>query len=273
MILPLISLSFIEDPTRVFRAVRFEQRYGFRIGRHTLDLIRNAVRLNVFTRLSGRRLERELRLMLQEPDPRPAVRRCADLDILQFIHPGLKLTPALNRLLDVTYDVLAWYKLLFRPEPVRQWMVYLMALLSGLKPEEYMVCINRAGFSESIQRILTEQVSRGVKALKSIEKNADMSAGKVSALLSGLEPEILLNLLAITENRRARSWLSRYITTLQDVKISITGDDLLEMGLPPGPVYRKIFSAILMARLDGAVTSKDEELAMAAELIRKNNKV
>jgi tRNA nucleotidyltransferase (CCA-adding enzyme) len=266
----LHSLSFIEDPTRVFRAVRFEQRYGFRIGKHTLNLIKNAVRLNIFSRLSGRRLERELRLILQEQDPRPAVERCAEIDILQFIHTALKLTQKERRLLDSTYDVLAWYRLLFRPEPVRQWMLYLFALLSGLNDEDYEACINRLGYPGSIRKVVFSHFMRGRKALAAIEAvRRGITASQVCSHLRGLEPEIVLHLLAVTENKDAGYWISKYITGLQDVGIEVTGDDLLNMGIEPGPVYREIFSELLNARLDGRVSSREEEMELAAELAGK----
>ncbi len=268
----LHSLSFIEDPTRVFRAVRFEQRYGFKIGKHTLNLIRNAVNLNIFKRLSGRRLERELRLILREQDPRPAIERCGELDILKFIHPDLKLDEKQRRLIDATYDVLAWYRLLFRPEPVRQWMLYLLALLSSLHHDEYARCIKRLGYSDAMRRILAGQLQRGRKALSELEHSIEITPGRVCVLLKGLAPEICLHLMAVSQERgqaRAGHWISRYITTLQDVKIEITGDDLLNMGIRPGPVYRKIFSEVLMAKLDGKVLTRDEELALANRIARE----
>ena len=268
----LHSLSFIEDPTRVFRAVRFEQRYGFKIGKHTLNLIRNAVNLNIFKRLSGRRLERELRLILREQDPRPAIERCGELDILKFIHPELRLDEAQRRLIDATYDVLAWYRLLYRPEPVRQWMLYLLALLTGLDRDEYVQCIKRLGYSEAMRRILAGQLERGRKALSELEYDPEITPGRVCMLLKGIAMEICLHLMAVSQDKghsTAGHWISRYITTLQDVKIEITGDDLLEMGIRPGPVYRKIFAEVLRAKLDGDVSNRDEELELAARIAGK----
>ena len=266
----LHSLSFIEDPTRVLRAVRFEQRYNFRIGKHTLNLIKNAVRLNVFARLSGRRLERELRLLLEEQDPRPAIKRCAELDILKFIHPDLKIDSEVSRLLDATYDVLAWYQLLFRPEPVRQWMLYLMAMLAGLGSEALAGCIERLGYSESMRRILINQLRQGRKAARELGDDG-MTPGKTVRLLDGLAPEVILHLMAASEDRRVTHWISRYITTLQDVKIQIGGDDLKKAGIPPGPVYRKIFDQVLTAVLDGKVTTRQEQLALAETIARNEN--
>ncbi|MCK4605623.1 MAG: CBS domain-containing protein, partial [Deltaproteobacteria bacterium] len=141
----LHSLSFVEDPTRVFRAVRFEQRYGFRIGKQTLRLIRNAVRLDIFSRLSGKRLLTELILILKEPDPRSAIRRLAGLGLLKVIHQSIRLGPTEEGVLTRSYDVLAWYDLLFRPQRPRKWVVYLLALFEGLKFSEIQEVVDRLG--------------------------------------------------------------------------------------------------------------------------------
>jgi tRNA nucleotidyltransferase (CCA-adding enzyme) len=85
----LHNLSFVEDPTRVFRAIRFEQRFGFAIGRLTAGLIHNAVRMDFFRELSGRRVFNELQLILQEEKPAAAVARLNDFGLLRVVHPGL----------------------------------------------------------------------------------------------------------------------------------------------------------------------------------------
>ncbi|NIR14668.1 MAG: hypothetical protein GWN86_12285, partial [Desulfobacterales bacterium] len=70
----------------VFRAIRYEQRLGFRIGKHTSNLILNAVRMNLLVHLSGRRLTNELKLILSEENPAPAIRRMHEYDLLPFLH-------------------------------------------------------------------------------------------------------------------------------------------------------------------------------------------
>ena len=81
----LHNLSFVEDPTRVFRAIRFEQRFGFVIGKLTANLIENAVRMDFFKRLSGRRVFTEIRLILEEDNPTDAVMRLHDFGLLKVI--------------------------------------------------------------------------------------------------------------------------------------------------------------------------------------------
>ena len=94
------DLSFIDDPTRVFRAVRFEQRFGFKVVRSTERLIKDAVAINLFEKLAGYRISSELELVLQEKDPLPVLKRLEELGIIGLIHPKAGRNKKLKRLLD-----------------------------------------------------------------------------------------------------------------------------------------------------------------------------
>ncbi|MBE9547135.1 MAG: CCA tRNA nucleotidyltransferase [Proteobacteria bacterium] len=96
----LHDLSFIDDPTRVFRAVRFEQRFGFKTVRSTEKLIKDTVTMNVFAELAGYRISTELKLILQERNPLPVLKRLEELGVLELIHPKAVRNKELKRLLD-----------------------------------------------------------------------------------------------------------------------------------------------------------------------------
>jgi len=256
----LHSLSFVEDPTRVFRAVRFEQRYGFRIGKHTLKLIQNAVRLDIFSRLSGKRLLAELIFILREPDPRSAIKRLADLDLLKVIHKGIRLGSEEEGALTRTYDVLAWYDLLFRTKRPKRWVVYLLALLEGLNFQEIREAVDRLGLVGSKRDIFVEGRQIAIKALDLLSRRPSMKASEVYWLLKGLDIDLILHILSITENDDARQSISRYITELCDARSLLTGDDLKEMGLEPGPLFHTILHRLLEARLDGEVKYREDEI-------------
>lgn len=256
----LHSLSFVEDPTRVFRAVRFEQRYGFKIGKQTLRLIQNAVRLDIFSKLSGKRLLTELILIFNEPDPRPAIKRLADLGLLKIIHPDIQLGPEKKAILGRSYDVLAWYDLLFKKKRPRKWVVYLLALLEGLKSREIQEVVNRFGIVGSKKRVFIEKREIAIKALNLISRRSFMKASEIYWLLKGLDVDLLLHILSITQSEAARQVISRYITDICDVKPMLTGDDLKDMGLKPGPLFRTILQRLLEARLDKEVIYREDEI-------------
>lgn len=265
MIRVLHSLSFVEDPTRIFRAIRFEQRYGFTIGKHTLRLIKNALALDIFSRLSGKRLFAELKLILDEPDPRPAIIRCAELDLLPIIHPNLSLTPTVSQILSRTYDVLAWHDLLFTESRPRRWLVYLMALLSGLRHGDLAATIERLGLEGETKRLLTHGLFLAGKAEEYLSDRENPRASEIHKVLTPLKIELILHLLARTKHEEVRRYLSRYVTELAETRPALTGDDLREMGFTPGPIYRQILDRLLRARLDGEVDSREKEIALVMQ--------
>ncbi len=109
----LHNLSLVEDPTRVFRAIRFEQRFGFTIGKLTSSLIENAISMDFFKRLSGRRVFTEIRLILEEENPIRAIIRLNDFGLLRVIHPAISLDKDLLQMFNSTRKVLSWNDLLF----------------------------------------------------------------------------------------------------------------------------------------------------------------
>ena len=124
----LHSLSFVEDPTRIVRAIRFSERFGFRIGGQTDRLIKNAVRHNFFHKLSGSRVFHELRLILEEKTPLACLRRMQEYKLLAAVHPLLALTPAKETVLLEVENVINWYRLLYiEPQP-QVWLVYFLAM-------------------------------------------------------------------------------------------------------------------------------------------------
>ncbi|MDM8539162.1 CBS domain-containing protein, partial [Desulfobacterales bacterium HSG17] len=125
----LHNLSFVEDPTRVFRAIRFEQRFGFTIGKLTSGLIKNSVKMGFFQKLSGRRTFNELRQILEEDNPTPAIKRMHDYDLLKIIHPAIKPTRKMIADFTAVKKVLAWHDLLFLDEEYLRWSVYFMMLI------------------------------------------------------------------------------------------------------------------------------------------------
>ncbi|HEX2056547.1 MAG TPA: CBS domain-containing protein, partial [Nitrospiraceae bacterium] len=145
----LHSLSLIEDPTRVFRAIRFEHRFGFRLGKETLALIKGAVRMELFHRLSGHRLIEELRLLLSERRPRTAVARLGELGLLRFIHPKLAWSAKLDQVLEGVEEAMDWYRLLFLDRKIEPWLPYLMALMEVLPDRAVMETLKRFPFSET----------------------------------------------------------------------------------------------------------------------------
>ena len=269
----LHNLSFVEDPTRVFRAIRFEQRLGFKMATHTEILIRNSIRMNFLDKLGGRRLFNELVHIFEEKDPHRAVGRIAALGALHYIHRSLEDIDAITLVFKESSQIISWFELLYHKQPFEKWIIYLLALCTGLSTDDFVeTCVRLDIGQRFIEKYFEARVD-GVKALEKISRsisgrNRSLLPSEVCSLLRGLPVEILLHMMARTDAGTRRQF-SIYMTNLSQVATIIDGSELKALGLPPGPVYKRILATILDARLDGRVESREDELALAKELIQK----
>jgi tRNA nucleotidyltransferase (CCA-adding enzyme) len=265
----LHNLSFVEDPTRVFRAVRFEQRLGFQIGKQTEHLLNSAVRLGLMEKVSGHRVFSELFLILNEPQPLPAVSRLARLDVLRQIHPKLTSKIDYSRSFDEARRTTDWYDLLYTGQPCERWFCYFLVFTAILDREEITNLSERLQLIPRYHDMLSQQRSTALGILKRLESRPEgMRQPKSSSLYRWFKPlstEILLFMMARTSQDLVRQWISHYITHLRDAQPLLTGHDLATMGFQPGPVYREILDSLLYARLDGRVVSVEDE----RELVEK----
>ncbi|MGM0644855.1 MAG: polya polymerase, partial [Thermodesulfobacteriota bacterium] len=268
------SLSFVEDPTRILRAVRFEQRFHFQLGGQTERLIKNAQRLNMMHKLSGSRVFGELRLILNESKPVACLQRLEYFNILESIHPLLKLDTNRQRLLEETERVLGWYRLLYLDPQPRSWLVYFLGLCSGFNQSQVHLLAHRLAFPqkrETLVQQLRHDIAQARKQLGTWMQNT----GQVSDLFFLLEPlplEGVLYLMARGHKDPLRRHLSLYLTQYRGQEPDISGKDLQQLGLPPGPQYRTILQRVLAAKLDGKAPDRPAQLEMAAALARDFNK-
>jgi tRNA nucleotidyltransferase (CCA-adding enzyme) len=259
----LHNLSFVEDPTRVFRAIRFEQRLGFEMGAHTEHLLRSAVRMGFLEKVGGPRMLNELIHILKESDPLPAVLRMAELKLLQYIHPDLNQPDRLRTLFANARRAINWYDLLFTGEPCRRWTVYFLCLLSGLDQEGVTRVCGRLGVAPRLKELFTierEEIHRltNLIFLRQMRKNP-AGPSEISAWLQGLSPEVLLYGMARAESEQVQRTISHYFTHLRSVSCALSGQDLKEMGIPPGPVYKIILQSLLDERLEGRLLTRQDE--------------
>ena len=264
----LHNLSFVEDPTRVFRAIRFEQRFGFSIGRLTAGLIENAVKMDFFKRLSGRRVFNELRQILEEENPTPALVRLSDYDLLKVIHPSIRLNKGLIELLEAVKKVLSWHDLLFLEEPYSKWAVYFLVLISRCDRKiSGEICL-KLEIAPRYRTLFSRDRFEAERCLSWLEQNIPVSNSMLYKQLSDFKTELILYMMATTKQEQLKRAISYYYTHLRYINIALTGRDLQTMGLEPGPVYRKILQAILDAKLNGQVNSKSDELAFASNYVQ-----
>ena len=260
----LHPLSFIEDPTRVFRAVRFEQRLGFHLDGETETLMKEAASLDLVQRLSHARRSREMILLLSERQPRTLLTRLADFDLLRCIHPELKWSPGLAGLMKDVEETLTWHNRLAMDRPIRQWIVYTLALMDSLPTPAAREALSRFTFPRRQTGRTSWATHESPRLLRALNQRTKPS--EVFRLLGGLPDETLIFLMAKIPSQSGKRKIANLLTTAGRPTPTLRGKDLKTMGLKPGPVYQKVLDRLLDARLDGEVTTEADERQFVARL-------
>lgn len=256
----LHSLSFIDDPTRMLRAVRYEQRYGFHIEPRTLQLMDDARPL--IARLSHERVRHELDLIADEPNAPAMLARLAELNLLAAISETLPWSADLRQRLDSapTSPPPDWgLPLALGGLSLRAALTYLLWLLDLSLPALERLH-ERLRFSLGLYKAL-----KAASALRS--DLPDLRGQPASAWVRRLDDAPLAAVYAVFLASRS-SDLEQYALRWRHVHPITTGETLKALGLPPGPAYQRLLWNLRAAWLDGAVTSAEQETALLRELLR-----
>ena len=260
----LHNLSFVEDPTRIFRAIRFEGRLDFTITRHTEKLIKNAVQMHLFDRCEEPRFFHELKLILSEDDPLPALKRMAAFKLFPFLWPDLRPNLKIDRrflhLLTQANQAIAWFRLLYLPEPVETWMVYLLAILSRSRTKELISFCHRFALPPKQRRKLIQQKTEVEKIAQTMHQRASLKPSEIYWLLSDLQPEGWLHLMTMARKRYIQQAVSLFVTGLRKVRPLVSGEELKDLGYVPGPQFRAMLNHLIERQLDGEITSSQQAI-------------
>ena len=259
--------SFIDDPTRIFRAVRFAERYGFKIDARTMFLIKSAVKKNMLNALSGHRIREEIRLILKEDSPLKPVIRMKRLDNLKFICPGMRFSKSETEL----FRAIGRFYLEFRPYLNRDssfdlWLVYFMALINRLDLTEVIRLSGRLAFSrrDCFKIATSKKLEKDIVEL--LTRRKIMAPSEIYRNLESLQGETILFLMAKCGKRLMRKRVTDFMKSRALVKLEITGSDIKRLGIEPGAYFKRILKNTLYAKIDGKIKSRDDELKYARRL-------
>lgn len=253
--------SFIEDPTRIYRAVRFAVRLGFEIEPQTRGYIRHALESGIYQRSRGEnrrtpalqtRLKTELKYILQAPYWKPALRLLADLDALGCIHPALTFDDCLwwqVRLVD------RWLRRFDPDGTLAHWQTLLEVLIAALDPPDRADVAKQLQLPEDSIERLDRLAARQREAIDSLPGCTRPS--QVVRLLRQYELPSLI-LIAVASPRWVRRRIWQYLRRWSRVKPLLNGHDLKQLGYKPGPDYRSMLDDLLAATLDGTIGDRAE---------------
>ncbi len=264
----LHNLSFVEDPTRIFRAVRFEQRYGFQLERQTEMLARRAVEMEIVGKLTNARVRDELIYIFSEPSPLPfkALERLEDLGALHTLHPDL----AVNTAMRERYRLLAKYgdeAVQLLGGEIRTWIPFLAAMLEDIPLKEAEKWCHQMRFKRDDAQAILQCLGRIPEITRELSAE-DIIPSKVADFLDPLVGEALAYLYVLGGPQPRRAVVS-YVRRWKHVMPEVKGNDLAELGLRPSRAYTEILSELRAAKLDGKVKNRDEEMKLARKLVRK----
>lgn len=268
----LHSLSFVEDPTRVFRAIRFEQRFGFQISKETQHFIQQAQTMELFHRLSGTRLGNELIHILEEPEPAKGIQRLGQFKLFPFIHPKLQWKEPGPTLFASGEKILAWHEVENAKPDTERWLLYALAWFESLGNTELVKTWKRLGFPQRTTATVGEFLQAQSTLIRTLNRK-HLAPSEIYDLLTPWPKELVLFLMAKAQSKptihAAMERIRDYLTTFQHVTITLTGHDLEDMGLPKGPAYRRVLDRIFKAKLDSLVATQEDEYRLAKTFIQQ----
>ncbi len=249
----LHNKSFQDDATRMMRAVRYEQRLGFELERSTAGLLKRS--LDMLDTISGDRLKKELLLWLREEDCRKVLRRASQLGISGKLHPALTW----NRSVSSAFRRAGALHTSIAPS------LYFCLFVHNLDEEQLYQLLGRLNLIGSRLDMLSNQ-SLKLKGRRSELANPAMGRSGIYSILHEYDMIAVQVAYCYAPTSILQRNLKLFLDTLRYVKTSLSGNDLLKMGLPEGPKLGSILKELLAARLDGKIRSRAEEIVLARQL-------
>lgn len=253
----LHNLSFIDDPTRILRGIRYEGRYGFRMDEHTARLARGCIEMGLVGDLSSERLRDELQLLLSEGEVEHAVLRLAELGAATAIHPHLAADQEAVGLIRRARELAAEYAL-----DVPAWRIGTAALARRLPPDELYGWLERLKMRRRDVEQIAHAVTVGPRLVERLRSEA-LTAAEVVALAEPYAPDTPLFALALEDLPALR----RYFSDLRGIRLEVTGADLADLGLAESPRVGEVLAELRRLKLNGELDGRESELAAARELI------
>ena len=240
-------------PPGFLRAIRYEQRLGFKLDLQTAYLLKQYVPM--LDTISGDRIRHELELIFKEKHPERVIKRLGELGVLQRINSSLRGNSWIAEKFDKVRPL---------SKPSQLSSLYLCLLIYSLRERENEQLIRRLNMPTKLARTLRDMLH--LKSQLCLLDKSSIKHSEIYYLLHEYDPlAIQANMLA-SESSTVRSNLELFLTKLRFVKVSLNGEKLKKLGIPAGPELGKILQVLHKAKLDGEVKTRAEEEKLALSL-------
>ena len=254
----LHSLSIVDDPSRALRAIRFAVRFGFEIGSHTERLLKHAQSLDLYNRIIGSRKFLELKYILQEENYLQALQLLNKYNILKIYSSKIKYDDELAAKFKRGENLYNWYKIQFEKD-LEIWRVRFNILFFTVKGEAYTKFIDNLDIPLKKSVLLKNDHKYMEYANGLFKRYKDHKPSFIYGVCSNLTDESALALAAVMGESK-QDIIKDYLTEYKNIKISLNGNDLLNLGVKKGPDVKKYLDMLLKAKLDNIVNTKDDEI-------------
>jgi tRNA nucleotidyltransferase (CCA-adding enzyme) len=264
----LHSLSFVDDPTRILRAIRFEKRFDFKIENRTLDLLKQA--REHLNDVSGERLRHELDLILAEPNAPDMLDRLYELNLLQSLFENIHWNREKIRTLDsflkqsLPQD---WFGKEMVIEPLRISIAY---NLLGIDAEQVSLLrfIKRLKIKNQLARMMIQANT----LWRLIDSFTYQKPSQISEVLDSYSIPVIYSVYFNSHDQKLKKIINKYISSWRNIKPFTNGNELIKFGIKQGPDYSRILATLKNAWVDGTITNKVEELKLLDNLLIKIQK-
>ncbi len=263
----LHTFSFVDDPTRILRGLRFSARYGFELEDQTGELLRRALLEGRLDDVSPERIRDELFLCLHEDEPWQVLSRICEMGVFGVLHHGVHPPMCLADADDPVREALNWLAEFLPDEDMpRKDLSYLAFLLSHTDPNDAVIFVSKYKFDGSVHEMV--EALTHLPAAQETLRIRELTASDLAERLHPLHPSFWVVLAAETAaGSPERKALRRFLEELRVVHPVVDGDDFISEGYTPGPLFRKALAAIRKAKLDGKISTRDEEMGLARSIL------
>ncbi len=251
--------SFTDDATRMFRAVRYEQRLGFHLEAGTETRLRQEV--SMLDTISPDRVRHELEIICKEERPELSFMRAAELSLLQALHPQLTGD---GRLAEKFAEARRTHQLATPPVSI-----YLALLVYPLSKGEVERFVKRINPQATTARVLRDTVR--LRERRDALERDDVSPSAVFHLLEDYALQAVQVNVMSDPPTRVKERLERYLSELRHVRPLLNGEDLRNLMIAPGPKMGQVLRMLQDARLDGKIGSREDEISLVQQYLGKKD--
>ncbi len=265
----LHKMSFIEDPTRIFRAVRFEKRLGFKMDSQTERLARTTIDMDIVSRLNGVRIRDELISIFSEDNPLEAVKRLDELGALKKI--GLKVkvdsgfTSQARKILNYYSELENFYGRDKKEGEIKKWKLLFILLLKGSSPAKIKKWCSEMKVRKKDISDIIESCSKWNRVKGSLNRDIEKNS---TLYYKARDIPTELQVIACGWGSKYCRNIKKYLTTLCDMRLEISGETLKEMGYRPSDKFRIVLDKLFRMKLDGKVKGREDEVRQLDRLMK-----